>query len=443
MRRLVFYVVGLAILIAIAVWLADRPGNVEIQWGDYLITTSVAVLVLVIAILAVVVAILYRGWIWLKKGPGRWRKSLHQNRREKGYESLTRGLVALAAGDSSEARRYARRADDMLDRPPLTLLLSAQAAQLDGDDKAATETFEAMLERPETEFLGLRGLMVEALRRGDYEAAREYARRAHQLRPDAAWAAEALFELETRDGDWQAAQRTLESAVDRRALGKPVSKRRRAVVLVERAREALKDLKRAEAIKLAREAHAEAPELVPAAVLLADLLVDEQKFRAAAKSIEQTWVVNPHPDLAKAYRRVARDEDAIATYRRMEKLLKAAPNSIESHVATARAALDAGLTGEARRHLEDAAKIEMSHRVAQLYVALEEKEGNGEAAQEWLRKAADADVDKGWQCERCGHVADAWAPVCPHCGTFDSLAWTKPHAVGPAVTSRALTPLAS
>jgi HemY protein len=325
----------------------------------------------------------------------------------------------------------------------LTLLLSAQAAQLDGDDKTATETFEAMLERPETEFLGLRGLMVEAMRRRDYATAREYARRAHQLRPDAVWAAEALFELETRDGDWQAAQRTLESAVDRRALAKPAGKRRRAVVLVERARAALDDLRRADAIKLAREAHAEAPELIAAAVLLADLLSDEQKFRQASKVIEQTWAQKPHPDLASAFLRAGRDENKIAAYQRMEKLIKAAPNSLESHVAAARAALDAELTGEARRHLEDAQRIEMTHRIARLFVELEEKDKHAEAAQEWLRKAADAAADEAWQCGRCGHVPEAWSPVCPHCGAFDSLEWTRPHAVSPLATSATLTPLAS
>ena len=55
----------------------------------------------------------------------------------------------------------------MLDEPPLTLLLSAQAAQLEGDDQAARGYFEAMLDQPATAFLGLRGLLVQAERTGD------------------------------------------------------------------------------------------------------------------------------------------------------------------------------------------------------------------------------------------------------------------------------------
>ena len=59
------------------------------------------------------------------------------------------------------------KADGLLNEPPLTMLLSAQAAQLNGDDGAATGYFEAMLERKETEFLGLRGLLNHALKRDD------------------------------------------------------------------------------------------------------------------------------------------------------------------------------------------------------------------------------------------------------------------------------------
>jgi len=70
-------------------------------------------------------------------------------------------------GDAEEAQKFARKADVLLAEPPLTLLLSAQAAQLNGDDQAAQRYFMAMIERKETEFLGLRGLIMHALRGGD------------------------------------------------------------------------------------------------------------------------------------------------------------------------------------------------------------------------------------------------------------------------------------
>src|SRR3546814_2760390 len=68
------------------------------------------------------------------------------------------------------------------------MLLSAQAAQLNGDETAARRYFEAMLEKDDTAFLGIRGLLTQALKAGDDAEALRLARRAHRLRPDAAWA---------------------------------------------------------------------------------------------------------------------------------------------------------------------------------------------------------------------------------------------------------------
>ena len=75
-----------------------------------------------------------------------------------GYQGFTCGTVAVAAGDPQEARRFARRAEALLAEPPLTLLLSAQAAQIGGDELAAKKVFYGNA-AAKTEFLGLRGLL--------------------------------------------------------------------------------------------------------------------------------------------------------------------------------------------------------------------------------------------------------------------------------------------
>ena len=79
-----------------------------------------------------------------------------------------------------------RRADKLLDHAPATLLLSAQTAQLEGDEGAA-RTFQEMLKHQETEFLGLRGLLAQAMKDGDWESALTLARRAYLRRPNTPW----------------------------------------------------------------------------------------------------------------------------------------------------------------------------------------------------------------------------------------------------------------
>src|SRR5882724_3853420 len=158
MLRTLFFFLKLAVLLAVAVWLAERPGQVSLVWLGYRIDTSVGILLAAVLVLAVIVALLYRLWRFLVRSPRQIARARHDKRRREGYRALTQGMVAVAAGD---AQRQSKKAGLLLEEPPLTLLLAAQAAQLNGDEAAARRYFEAMLERPETSFLGVRGLLMQ------------------------------------------------------------------------------------------------------------------------------------------------------------------------------------------------------------------------------------------------------------------------------------------
>src|SRR4051794_10212133 len=207
--RTLFAVVALAAMIAVAVYFAGHPGRVEVVWQGWQVGTSVGILVAATALAGLLVALL--AWIvsLIVGAPRAITRFRRERRRGAGYRALTQGMVAVAAGDPQEAKRYARRADTLLADPPLTLLLSAQAAQLEGDHEAARKFFTTMLDRPETEFLGLRGLLNQALRTGDRGAALGLAKRAITLRPGTPWVVEGLLDLETRAGEWAAAEKTL------------------------------------------------------------------------------------------------------------------------------------------------------------------------------------------------------------------------------------------
>ena len=97
----------------------------------------------------------------------------------------------------------------------------------------------------------------------------------------------------------------------------------------------------------------------------------------------------------------------------MAVLVRGNPDHPESLLALARAELDAGLAGEARRHLERARALGVNERrVWSLMADLAEVEGNADAAQEALRHLAHADADPVWRCTACGTQHEAWHPVC-------------------------------
>src|SRR6185503_2820174 len=142
-----------------------------------------------------------------------------------------------------------------------TLLLAAQAAQLEGDETAARRYFEEMLKRPETAFLGVRGLLMQAMRTGDTTAALRWAARAHAERPEAAWATATLLDLQLQSGAWEAAERTLREAQRVKAIGSDEANRKRAVLLSEAALRS--EDRTGQALPSAREAVKLAPDFLP------------------------------------------------------------------------------------------------------------------------------------------------------------------------------------
>ncbi len=432
MIRLVVTLTIIAGLVAGAVFFADRPGTVELVWQGTLIRTNVMVLVLGVVLLAMGSALAFHLLRKLLGGPAAFLRARREQRRRQGYRALTQGMVAVAAGDAVEALKYARKADVLLAEPPLTLLLSAQAAQLNGDERAAQNYFAAMLERPETEFLGLRGLLTKALREGDEATALRLAERAHTLRPKTPWVLTTLFDLQTRAGRWDAAEETLEEAAKRKALPATDSKRRRAVLYHERARRAESEGLHREAQNFAGKAHSLDPGLTPAALHLAQLQMAEGRTRQAAKTIEAAWRRIPHPALAETFGRLYTDEPALRRVKHFERLADCAPDDPESQAAAASAAIEARLWGEARRHLEKAAArydglIPPPARICRLMAKLEEAEHKDEAKiQEWLARASIASGDPTWVCDACGGETSDWSSVCPKCRAFATLSWQVP-----------------
>ncbi len=427
MARLIGFLIAVALLVGVAVWFAERPGDVTVHWLGWRIDTTVPVLLVAMLGLLAALAMAYRFVAGILRAPGRLRGYRRGSRQRKGYLALTDGLAAVAAGDAKLARKQARRADHLLHNPPLTRLLSAQAAQLGGDHDEARRHFEAMLDRPETAFLGLRGLLTQALKAGDRAAALDYARRAHALNAEADWLTATLFDLQARADLWDEAQQTLETAARRHVFAPDEAARKRAVVLHERARRADEDGDRKTAVKLAREAHAADGSLVAPAILLARLLSAEDKPRKAAAVLEQSWAAAPHPDLARAYMALWTGEDALKRARHAARLVELAPDAAEGHATAGEAALAAQLWGQARKHLEAAAARRPSAPVYRLLARVEEEEsGDAAAGRDWLAKAAEAPPGRLWVCRQCGTAPEAWAALCGHCGAFDAIAWSAP-----------------
>ncbi len=433
MKRALIYFLKLALFLTVVIWVANRPGTVSVDWIGYRLETTVGVLFLGAVALAVSAAFFYRFWRSLINAPALFGQARQDNRKKRGYKALTHGMVAVAAGEAQTALAMARKAETLLsDEPPLTMLLSAQAAQLQGNEEAATNYFTAMLESKETRFLGLRGLLMQAQRRRDLKVALDLARQAHALSPKTPWVLESLFELSEATGDFTSADQALKEGAKAKALSNVDAGRKRAVVKLQQALKAGDKGQEHEALTHAKEAYKLAPDLVPAVTFLAETYGKIGKVKDAEKALRKAWTKQPHRDLARAYVALWPAESPVERVRRLSQMVSKNPDHYESHIALAEANLSAKLWGEARRHLKLASEENGPSRlVCRLMGRLEQEEhGDTRAAAEWLEKAETALIAHNWVCGSCGAIADSWQAHCGDCGSFDSLSWKRPTVLG-------------
>ena len=428
MIRAFFLVALLAAVIAAATWLADHPGRVDIAWRDYQITMGVSVLAVLVAVTSILAALVYRLWWGLRRLPRILAARRREGRRRRGARALTRGILAAAAGDARETQTAADKAAALRADPTLTLLLSAQAAQLRGEEKVAASFFNAMLDKPETAFLGLRGLIGQAMREGREDEANGLIEKARVLHPKAPWVATALFDLQTRSGKWEQAEQTLRQARRHKTMPAHMFRLWLAILLLEQSRAADAGGHSIPALSLAERATKQDPSLMAAALHLAELLQRSGCGRRARNTLQRFWRKAPHPALAAAYATMAGDSDPLTRVQRLKKLTAFNPGHPESKLALARIALDAGLWGEARAHLGMVAESPSPSQRACLMLAELEEHGNGNPsrARQWRETAAEADPDTAWICNQCGAAAQMWDSRCSQCGAFAALEWRLP-----------------
>lgn len=425
-RLLIFIALIFAAALGMA-WIADRPGLVTLDWQGYRIETGLMTAAVALLALLAIGIFLWNLALLLMRSPGLVGRFFRRRRRDRGYDALSKGMLALGVGDAASASRHGGEAAKLLGHEPAAALLLAQSAQLAGRHEEARGRFEAMLEDPSLRPVGLHGLYVEAERVGEPVAARHYAEEAAKLVPGLAWAGRAVLGYQAVAGDWAEAIRSLERNYAAKLVDKKTFRRHKAVLLTAQALE-LEDRDPDQAKGLASEAHGLAPDLVPASVVAARLATRRGDIRKAMKVVEATWKLSPHPDLADAYAHARTGDSALDRLKRVKALAALRAHNAEGALALARAALEASDYGLARAQLKAAMTLEPTRRVFLLMAELEESQhGDRGRVREWLARAVRAPADPAWVAD--GVVSETWAPVSPVDGRLDAFVWTSPPAM--------------
>jgi len=395
---LVLILVALASVAVLA--LTGDPGRASVIWLGWRADTTAAAAVLIVLFAALAAQAVWRLVIWIVEAPARSARARADDRRRQANEVLTRGFLAAAAGDGSEARRLAQKAAELADEAPgLARILAAQAADAAGDAQAAQAAYTAMLGFPEMRLAGHRGLMQLALAQGDRDVALDHAEQAFALARTARWAWRAVLEARLESGDWEGALELVQSALDRKVVSPIVADRARSALLAAsaaRLEHAPGPKGRSLALDQALRAAKLQPAFAPGVVMAARLLADDGKIQRAAQMLEAAWKAQPHPALWLAYRDLRTAEAPRARATRLRDFAGLNPTHREARILFVEQALIGGDPSAAAEAVKALDGEPTTARIAGLKARVAFAVGRADEARMWMAHGATAPQEPDW-----------------------------------------------
>ncbi len=426
---------ALALRLAVAGW--------EFTLGPVQLAVAVVLALMLLWLVLKLLGLLLATFRFLNGDETAISRFFDRNREARGYQALADGLLALASGEGRLALIKAERAESYLDRPELTNLIVAQAAEAAGDGKKAGEAYKALLADPRTRFVGIRGLMKQKLAEGDTDTAMKLAAKALELKPRHADSQDILLKLQSSSADWKGARSTLGAQLKSGTLPKEVYRRRDAVLALQEARAVTDEGSTIEAREAAIAANKQSPDLIPAAAMAARFYLQKGDKKNASRVLKKAWEAKPHPDLAAAFAELEPEETPQSRVKRFKMLTAIHPDDSETRLLLAELLISAEDFPAARRALGDLPTSHPTQRNLAIMAAIERGEGSDDATvRAWLSKAITASRGPQWCCDKCHAIHADWTPICDNCAGFDTLSWREPaETSGRSATGAELLPL--
>jgi HemY protein len=400
MIRGALLLLAIAALMVVIAAMVGQPGHASIDWLGWRLDTTAAAAVMLIALGALAAVTFWRTVLWVARAPERAARARLQARRRQGTETLTRGFLAVLAGDGAEARRSAARAAELVeDAPALVRVLAAQAAEAAGDIPAAQGAYTAMLGFPDMKLAGHRGLMLLALSQGDRKTALANAEAAYGLTRTARWAWTALLEARLDDGDWTGALDLVKGAQDRKIVPPLVAERTRAALLAALAaslEDSADPKAKSQAADYALDAARLKPGFSPGPVMAARLLAADGKPGRASSVIESAWKAAPHPALWMAYRDLQTHETPRERAGRLRELAALNPAHRESRMLMVEQALIVNDAEGARQAATPLLLEPPTQRLCALMARTAFAAGDADEARAWIARSGGAPQEPDW-----------------------------------------------
>jgi len=434
MYRFAIWLAATLLLGTAIAWMADHPGAVVVDWQGWRIETTLAVLAGLFALFILAFMLLFRLWNWARRDLPFVGANRHLRRQRRGLEALNSAVIALAAGKGKDAFRLVERAQRLLPPQPMTHVIAAQAAQLNGDTDRVRQEYEMLRAGDATAFIGVRGLLGQAMSEGRKGEALHLVEQAVEQEPKSPWALKLYYELLVSSAKWTKAMDILARVARAGGMDGDVVDRHKAVLHFVMAKEVSLAGDTPAAQKHINAALKLWPAFEAASIMGARLAHKAGDKTKAGHILTAAWKAGASTPILDLYEEYGTDLAPAARRKRMEKFIGKAPALVSAQFTLARYAVAAGDYKAARAilapHIAKGGPADALSMMAELLRA-EGRDKGGQAQMENEKEAAKMDAQAKshprpqsparFLCNDCGAPAAEWHATCSACGAFAAI----------------------
>ena len=265
------------------------------------------------------------------------------------------------------------------------------------------------------------------MQKKQFEEALKTANKAFEIRQDLYWVIESALKLRIKAEDWDGALQVLNSGFKKDIIKKDKYEQIKAILLYEIAKSLKEKDDNVNFFKFCSQALECAPDFVPAALLMAEYYMENDKqIRKAAKVLSNIWRLNPTTEIAQAYLDLWPEDNDLEKVQRMETLVMTnGKDPSVNNLMMADLYCKAKLWAKAKSEFEIfLINNPATKKLAKTIAYYENHANNNElAAESWKKKAKNCVSDSVWVCSNCGHTSSKWHPYCKKCDEVGAFDW--------------------
>ena len=344
---------------------------------------------------------------------------------EKGYHAFTESMIAISNKNFKKAFIESKKVEKLLSNDkPISLLLKSEILKAQKKFGDLEQIYENMTKNETISTLGYRGLMELYLRNEDYHHALLYGEKLFENNPNIEKIYETLVQIVGKTKNWQRLIHLTQKALNHKIISKNVYNENTSIAYYEIAL-IKKDDSLQEALDFLNKAIKLRDNFIPYAILLINILQNNNEVGKAKKELKKFWKKKPHYELIQPTISLAKFISKSPLSMAYD-FVGHNPQNKEEIELLVQASIEEKKWSKAREHIKPLLSPNPSKKVCEFMAIIEREENNNiQISDAWKSRGAKGDLNHIWICAVTEIVQNEWTSISKG-GYFNSLQWKKP-----------------